>query len=793
MPEASGPVDPLQFAAGAALLLSAGLFLAVRWPRHVVARPRLVLAIVGVVTLAALAALVRPSPLALRLRIDPSTELLLPRGDPGVEAYRRAIVDFGDDQIFVVAMQCDDVFRSEHLMALRRVSDAVSRIEGVRGVASLVKVTAFRYDPDEDWIEVRPFIEEIPDSTEELARLRERALTTAPYRRNLISDDGRTAALNISFKPMTDREFIAAKLDAQIRTTLAAETSDQRRFYVSGRPHVKSLMYETMIRDLAVLIPAVLVVVGLVLALVAGSARGLWLPLGGVALAIVWTFGAVALLDRPLTVLTVLLAPTLIAIGSVYGVHVVNRYEEELATAGGGEAIVLRTTLEMRVPVCIAGVTTMIGFAALLISDVPAVFEIGAFSILGVASVTLLSLSAVPAALVLLPLPPEVSGRRVRLAAGCRRVLDAALRRAAHLACARSGLVIGGFGVVTLVALLAVPRIVIDTDYLSFFDADSEVRRDFDRINELLSGAVPLYIVLRGEVPGAFREPALLRAVEELERRIEALPGVGRTLSLLEGVRSLNRAIESGVPAEERIPDSREAVTELLFMVPKGDLLRFSTIDQSALNVVVRTGEVGSAAMRELTRRIDAELASGVLPASVDAEVTGHAVLLNRAADGVARSQPRTVALAALAIFVLLAAGLRSVRLGLVAMLPNVVPILIFFGTLGLGAAPLSLPTSLIGSVALGIAIDATAHYLVRYRNERRGGASAAEAALRTQLSAGRPVAIAAAMLACGFFAVAASEFATLRQFGVLTAFTMLTCAATDLLLLPAILVRWRL
>jgi predicted RND superfamily exporter protein len=264
-------------------------------------------------------------------------------------------------------------------------------------------------------------------------------------------------------------------------------------------------------------------------------------------------------------------------------------------------------------------------------------------------------------------------------------------------------------------------------------------------------------------------------------------------LSLLDGVRSLNRAIEAGDPAEQRIPDSREAVAELLFMFPKGDLLRFSTIDQSALNVVVRTGQVGSAAMRDLTRRIDAELASGVVPASVEAEVTGHAVLLNRAADGVARSQPRSVALAALAIFVLLAAGLRSLRLGLVAMLPNVVPILIFFGALGLGAAPLSLPTSLIGSVALGIAIDATAHYLVRYRNERRAGASAAEAVARTELGVGRPVAIAAAMLACGFFAVAVSEFATLRQFGVLTAFTMITCAATDLLLLPAILVRWRL
>ena len=102
------------------------------------------------------------------------------------------------------------------------------------------------------------------------------------------------------------------------------------------------------------------------------------------------------------------------------------------------------------------------------------------------------------------------------------------------------------------------------------------------------------------------------------------------------------------------------------------------------------------------------------------------------------------------------------------------------------------MPTSLIGCVALGIAIDATAHYLVRYRAERRAGAAPEEAVRATSLAVGRPVLLGAAMLALGFFAVAASEFATLRQFGVLTAFTMLVCAAGDLLLLPALLVRWR-
>ncbi|HJO22093.1 MAG: MMPL family transporter [Myxococcota bacterium] len=790
MPEAGVPVDPASFAVLCALFLGGTLTLASLRPRAVVAHPRTILLALGLVTLCGFAALVRPFPLGLNLRVDPSTEPLLPTGDAGVGIYRGAVRDFGDDQVYVVAMECGGVFRPDNLAALRRVGDAISRIDGVRSVTSLARVTSFRYVPEKEWLEVRPFIEEIPSDPAALDTLRERALKNPLYRRNIVSDDGRTAALNVRFKPMTDLDFIAAGIDVRIRSLLDAETREDRRFHVSGRPHVKALMYHTMTRDLAVLVPLGLVVVALVLAAVSGTPRGVVLPLLSLLAAVVWTFGAIAFLERPLTVLTILLAPTLVAIGSVYGVHVVSRYDEEAERGGSREEVVLRTCLSMRVPVLVAGVTTAVGFAALLTTDVPAVFEIGAFSILGVLSVTLLSLTAVPAALALLPLRERraVPGRT----AGLRRALDRGLAAAAGLACARPGAVIGVFAAITIGALAAIPRIVIDTDYLSFFDADAPVRVEFDRINHLLAGAVPLFIVLDGGEPGAFREPELLHRVEALEERLERIPGVSRTLSFLDGMRRLHRAVEADDPAAERIPETRAGVTELLFMFPKDDLSRFATVNHGAANIVVRTGEVGSAAVRALTDRIEAILADRAFPESVLTAVTGHAVLLNRAADGVARSQPRTVATAALVIFVLLSVGLRSVRFGAVAMLPNVVPVLIFFGVLGLGAAPLSLPTSLIGSVALGIAIDATAHYLVRYRAERLAGADPEQAVARTGLQVGRPVAIAALMLTLGFLSVSASEFATLRQFGLLTAFTMATCAATDLLLLPAILVRWK-
>jgi predicted RND superfamily exporter protein len=330
---------------------------------------------------------------------------------------------------------------------------------------------------------------------------------------------------------------------------------------------------------------------------------------------------------------------------------------------------------------------------------------------------------------------------------------------------------------------------VIDTDYLSFFDEDSPVRRDFDAVNERLAGAIPVYVVLSGDGPGAFREPAALRAIETLKQRAEEIPGVSRSAAITDTLRVMNRAIENDDPAAERIPDDRASVMELFQLAPKDEVARFSNVNQSRVNVVVRTGEVGSASVRDLVARLQS-LMREVLPPGITGETTGNAILLARSADGIASGQLQAVAAAATVIFVLVTLSLRSWKLGVIAMIPNLLPVAMFFALLGLGAAPLSLPTSLIGSVALGIAIDDTVHFLVRYRRERSAGLSPADAARVTGLRVGLPIATAALMLSAGFAVIAVSSFATLREFGVLFAVTVGFCLLAELVLMPALLVK---
>jgi predicted RND superfamily exporter protein len=762
------------FTAGAGAALLGALVVAARRPQWIVRWPRLVLLLTAALSLGATAALVSLRPPGLRLEIDPSSEPLLPAGDPARDAYQLAVREFGDDEIYAIALESEDVFTRDTLEALRRVTDEIARIAGVRTVKSLTDVVSFRYDPAKEWIDVGPLIAEIPAAAEELELLRARAVTDPLYQRNLVSPDGRAAAINVSFHKMTDREFIEGDFDGRIRRILSGESMRGRQFYLAGRPHVKSRVYEMMIEDLRRLIPAAFAVIALVLGAVSGSLRMVALPLATVLVATLWTFAGVSLLDRPLTVLTTLLAPVLIAIGSTYGVHVLSRYDAELHRGGDLRDCVLRCLRNMLAPVAISGLTTCVGFAALLITDVPAVFELGSFSVLGILSLTALSLTAVPAALVAFPrlsAPRAGHPSPVRLIG---RGLDAALDALARLATRAPGTVIASWMLLTAGALWAIPRIEIDTDYLSYFDARSEIRRDFEAVNRLLSGAVPIYAIFTGPAPGAFLEPEALRAMERIQRRLEESSGVSRTASMVDFVRVLHRVVSEDDPARERIPDTRSGVADLVYMIPKYDLSRFANVNQSRANILVRTGEVGSAAIRGLVARIEEALSEERLPAGVSAAVTGNAVLLGRSADAIASGQPRSVGAAAVAIFLLVSGVLRSASIGLVAMIPNVIPVALFFGCLGWGAAPLSLPTSL-------------------YRAERLLGRSPAEAVFHTNRSVGRPIAIASVTLILGFAVVALSGFATLRQFGLLSAGTMAICTATDLILLPAVLIRARI
>ncbi|MDP6977090.1 MAG: MMPL family transporter [Myxococcota bacterium] len=782
-------IDAQGFASGAAAITALAIAFACLRPEAIVRHARWVFAVVAVVSALALLALIRFDPPGLTIDVDPASEPLINPADPGIAVYDRAILDFGHDDLYIVVMESQDTFARENLEALHRLTHRLRGLPGVASVQSLARVLSVEHDTATDTLRIRNLMDRVPRTDDAITSLRRRALEDPIYRKVLLSPDARATALNISFQPMTDGDFVERDLDGRIAALLSDETNATRRFYVAGRPHVRARAYHQMVGDIIRLIPVAVAVAALTMGFMTGSIFGVLIPLASCSMSTLWVFGAMASLGIDVNLITLVLGSLMICIGSVYGVHVYARFER---LAGGDVPVdspALACLRYTRMPVLMAGTTTGIGFAALLLADIPATNELGWFSILGVASVTLLSLTFVPAAMSKIPLPLRDRGR-LRASRWFSARLEGWLTRFEHLALERTGSVLTAWGLATLFALAAIPSIAIDTDVITFFKANSDVRTDFAAVNRLITGAVPIYVMIDGHEEGTFREPMNLAHARRVQEQLEALPGVSAVLSSIDFVRLANRASHGDDPAFDRIPDTRAGVAEATFMLPKTELRRFANSNHSRINLIVRTGEAGSAAVRKLEAEIHRVLDDAELPAGFETRVSGNAVLLNRSADGIAENQATQVGFAAGAIFLLIWTVFRSPRVAAIAMVPNIAPVLIFFGLLGSGVARLSLPTSLIGSIALGIAIDDTMHFLAAYRAERDAGRNAREAASVCIRSVGRPIVLTSIMLVVGFAMILISGFATLQEFGVLTAFTMAVCLVTDLLLLPALLVK---
>ncbi|MCH2170240.1 efflux RND transporter permease subunit [Myxococcota bacterium] len=759
-------------------------------------RPRMVIGLVSTACLVAVLVLLERNsagldtgfPLRFSLDLDPSSTPLRPSGDPATDIYHHAIRNFGDDEIFLIVMRAPDIFTTKNLKAMRRISRATLNLPAVQSTESLVAVTVIRNDPIRDQLEVRPLLHEIPESPEALESLRAQALADPLLVERLISRDSQTAALQVRFRRDSDLERIRKDVDGQIRRIIESESTDQRSFHIAGRPHMKATAHSLMVTDLQILLPLAMGVMALVLWFFSGSVRGVLMPLGTVSIATLLTFAAMAALETHLNLLTVVLGPILIAVGGVYGVHILAHYELAADDAGSSREASIRLQNATRAPVLMAGTSTAVGFGALLLTDIPAAQQLGGFASLGVVVVTLLSLTLLPACVALLPLRNHSDSPRARILGAH---LDGLLTGLARFTIRHSGGVIVAWAMACVVALAALPHIRVDTDYLSFFPEDSRLRRDFAAIDDHLSGAIPIYVTFENKDRGSFNDPARLRVLESIQHRIDAVPGVSQTTSIVDLVRSVNRAIHQGDPRSERIPDSEGEVAEVLLVIPKAKARPLINVDQRRANLWVRTGVQGSARVKELVRHLEAAV-SAEIPQSLEAHVTSDTVLINRSADGLASNQARTVGITALMVFLVVCTTFRSLPLALVALIPNVVPVLLFYGLLGLGIAPLSLPTSLIGSIVLGIAVDDTVHFLARYRLARRRGQSADEAVIDCGRRVGRPIAITSIMLFLGFLLITQSGFAKLQEFGGLIGLTICICLATDLLLLPAVLSRAR-
>jgi hydrophobe/amphiphile efflux-3 (HAE3) family protein len=743
-----------------------------------------VLAIVAAITLLAVARIVDLRTGELHITFDPSTNALLPRDDEGRRFYDRTRLVFGSDETILVALVDDDVFTATNLRRLQRMSERFSAIEGVHHVVSLTNALNIRAEGDELIIE--PFAEEIPDDVAGIAAIRRHALESPIYAGNLVSRDGGVAAVMIYLMDISENEFLKRGIDREIRRIAEHERGDAT-IWITGSAYVKAEMSRVLLEDLQKTVPLAACMLMLVSFLAFRHLANALVPLVGVGISVVWLLALFVATGNSLNVITVVLPPLILVVGFAYSVHVVAEYQDLIRRdhhGASGQGRVAEAMGSVALPLAITGLTTAAGFLSLATSRLSAIREFGIYATAGVAITMVVAMTFTPAALQLLPEPRSVRMRSESTAFDrmTLRIADFDVRR-------RTQILFCAF-LVTIVSMVGISQIQISTDVIGLFAPETEIRQHFESINSRLEGSDAVYVVLRAETKGAFKEPENLRTIEELQRWLEDQPEIGGTTSLVDYVRLINEAFHEGDPTQLRIPESRRLVAQLLAFGSNDELKSFVDSQYQTASIVTRSKAFDSRDVTALVTRIEDRLAR--LPANLEARVTGNSVLISKTADDIARGQAISLSLALGIIFAILCVLFMSVRVGFLALLPNMLPVLVYFGTLGLAGVTLNTTTGLVACLVLGIAVDDTIHLLTRFNAVAKQRASETEGIREALWTVGRPVTYTTLALCLGFLAITTSQLQNQREFGALAAFTLAVAWLVDVVFTPALAARMR-
>jgi predicted RND superfamily exporter protein len=754
--------------------------LLVRFPRSIVMAYLVATALMGLA--------------ARQVRIEGSVESILPRHDPAVQYYADVRAQFGSDEIAVVGVRTPDLFSSGTLTKIARVTDKLAAIEGVERVVSLTNTV----DPAADVFDPPKLLPNIPPSAEDIAALKAKLDSTPIYAKNLVAADSHGAAINVVFRNLTDAQYADLRIDEQIAQVLAGESGPEQFFY-TGASRVQQAAVRLMRFDLLRFIPLALVCVLVILWFAFRRLRAVVLPILTVVIAVVWTLGIMGLVGKPISLGTFMLPPLLLVIGSAQAMHVIAAYYEQIAARHAPREAVQRAVRQVWAPLLISSFTTAVGFGALMISQITAIYDLGLLSVLGLAELTATSLGFLPSALLLWS---QAVGGATETAPSPR--VQGLLARHGAQAYAARGKVLGVAAVVALLALAGSARIVVDSDFLTYFDRNTQVRREHELVNQQIVGSNPFYLIIEGGAPGALKRWDVLKKVKDLQTFVGTLPGVTGSLSIVDYLEllesGLNKTGDSDivVDASGKIieggmaqtfwenPANLPAVLNLVAISP-ATFKAVVSDDFSRANIVVRSKVSGSREIEEMLDRIRRYVTQN-FPPGLRVVPTGNLVLITGTSSNIVFDQIKSLSLALVVIFAVMALMLLSGRVGLLAILPNVLAIMVFFGLLGWFSVPLNLGTSLIATIALGIAVDSSVHYMWRLSRELRGEQDQAAAIQRTMKALGGPMLYITLALGAGFLTFALSSFPPIRNFGILTAITLFTAFGANLIVLPALL-----
>jgi predicted RND superfamily exporter protein len=673
---------------------------------------------------------------------------------------------FGSDEIIRVVIRTEDIFTPQNFSVVAQMSDAIAKLPGVKRVISLPMIKK-AVEMSGKW---------------ELQKFKEIIQPVSLFKKNLISDDQKTTILTVVLTVDADTDRVIGDIQAQIDNTPKTAAA-----YQIGMPLVSQAMARYTENDFKRLPPLTLLLVAVLLWFIFRNISVIIVVLTTVVSALIWTIGLMGWLQIPLSMMTMVVPVFLIAVGTAYCMHVISTYLACIQHTSSRRQAVLASYQRIFLPTILTVLTTAIGLTSLLVNRIPAIHEFALLSCFGLFSLLVILLTAFPAALVLMPQPRLRNARRTNGGDSFDQLLDLIVR----LNLEHRKIILVSIGGMALISIVGVFFMRVETNPIGFFKARTTISRHFHDIYQDLSGSFPINVIMDGGEDDFFEDPQNIAFISKLQHYLETLPGVDKTVSFADYMQLVNYATNQYNPDYYMLPEKNFEVRMLInsYKTMLGDdmLNRFMNSAYSKANILLLTHISGSRDFLTIKDSILSHVKTE-FPEVPGWEVTGFGMVAAASSHLLTWGQIKSFSLTMVFIFVIMLILFLSIRVGLVAVLPNAFPIIINFGIMGWFGIHLSVVTSLIASIAIGLAVDDTIHYLYRYNREFKKDLDKDRSLKDSIRHVGRPVLFTTISIGLGFAVLLFSSFEPTSIFGLLMVITMLAAVIGDLLILPALM-----
>jgi len=690
-----------------------------------------------------------------------------------------------DNVMLVLAPKSGNVFTPQVLALVEELTEKAWQTPFSTRVDSL---SNFQHtEAEEDELIVGNLVENaLSLSYEELEAIKTIALSEPLLEKRLVSPQAHVTAVNITIRLPGLNETEETPQVVNFVRALADEIRVKQPdmdVYLSGVIMMNNAFSEATKTDLKTLVPVSFALMLLILALMVGGISGTLATLLVIAFSIAAAMGLGARLGYPLSPPSASAPTIILTIAIANCVHILASFLQNMQH-GQVKLDALRESLRINLqPVFLACLTTMLGFLTLNFSDVPPFRHLGNFVAIGVAVAFLLSVTFLPALISLLPVRQRQT----------QQVHDQLLIKLGDFVVKqRSGLLWASLAVIALL-ITAIPKNELNDVFVHYFDPSITFRSDTDFTTEHLTGVYTIEYSVESDQPGGINNPLFLSEVSDFVDWYRQQPEALHINTYTDIMKRLNKNLHGDDPQWYRLPERRELAAQYLLLyemsLPYGlDLNNQINIDKSATRMVATLKTISTNELIVLEQRAQDWLATNA-PHIKQASGSGTAIMFAYIGKRNIVSMLIGASVALVFISLILIVALRSVKIGLISLVPNLFPAAVAFGIWGLFVGEVGLSLSIVMSMTLGIVVDDTVHFLSKYLRARREHNMSAEDAVRYAFkTVGRALFTTTLVLVAGFLVLALSSFQLNAGMGLLTAIVITIALAVDFLLLPPVL-----